>query len=150
MQIELTKEQYRTLLLLVNLGDWVINAHEVDARNEDVDELLQHILKYHKDFGETKLVDPAPDKGKFYETREMDDWMYKFIDEYDNETFWDELVDRLSERDFLRQHGEKKIEKMTTEQYLRELDEFEERYSKEFEENGLDNLSITTNAKSSN
>ena len=143
MQIEFTKEQYRVLLLLTCLGEWMINAHRVDTRDEDATELLNHILKYHKDFGETELVDPEPDKGRFYESKKMDEWMYHFVDEYDNEVFWDELIERLAERDFLKRYGENGIRKMTTEERLNKFDEFEEKYSCEFENSGLENLNIT-------
>ena len=42
---------------------------------------------------------------------------------YDNETFWAELIERLSERDLVAKHGQSASEKMTIEERLNPSDE---------------------------
>ena len=65
-----------------------------------------------------------------------------FIDEFEDETFWTELTDRLADRDMLRILGDKKILKMTPEERFMTHHDFEEKYEEEFEEHGIERLEI--------
>ena len=64
------------------------------------------------------------------------------IDKYDNDTFWDELIERLVERDVFREIGEARLRKMTIEERWKAEDPLREKYGIEFEKNGLDNVEI--------
>ena len=52
------------------------------------------------------------------------------MDAYDNETFWAELIERLSERDLVAKHGQQAIENMTVEERFTNLEEFESAMTK--------------------
>jgi hypothetical protein len=64
------------------------------------------------------------------------------MDAYDNETFWAELIERLSQRDLVAKHGQSACEKMTIEERFANLEEFETRYDEEFEARGIERLTI--------
>lgn len=81
---------------------------------------------------------------KFFPTREYEDQSpaMNYIDEYDNYNFWDELVERLSFRDLLRQEGMEKLKEMGIEERIEKQESIREKYYKEFETNGLDTIKI--------
>ncbi len=143
MNISLTSEQYKNLLLMTYLGNWLVNAHNVE-RNKTFDDLAMHIYSFAKSFGAGSLVDSVPEEGKYYPTRECEELAEEYLAEYDNETFWDELTDRLTERDFVAKYGEKAIKKMTIEERFTNMEEFEKVYDEEFDKHGLDRITIKT------
>ncbi len=65
--------------------------------------------------------------------------IHELIDEYDNNSFWEELPRRLAERDLFNEIG--KVTKLTDVQRTK-LYEIEERYSNEFQKNGLKNVTL--------
>ena len=82
--------------------------------------------------------------GKYFPTREHDENspVRPFIEEFEENTFWDELADRLADRDMLRKIGEKKLLSMTREQRFEAHFDFEGRYQQEFEKHGIGRLEI--------
>lgn len=142
MKIDLTKEQYRTLILLTSLGECMVNSHRETGLDEGVSELLHHILAYHKDFDAADLVDPVPDDGKFHGSTKLNEWAYSFSDAYDDESFWDELSNRLAERDFSREYSEEATQKMKPLEHLQKIDDLASAYDDEFCAKGLENLVI--------
>ena len=69
--------------------------------------------------------------------------MSQYIDDYDNQTFWEELIERLANRDFLAKYGEEAIQKMSFEERFTKFQEFEERYDEEFEDHGIERIVIS-------
>ncbi|MDI6791796.1 MAG: hypothetical protein QME81_02850 [bacterium] len=70
----------------------------------------------------------------------------EFIEEYKNDTFWEELIHRLAERDLIRQLGGiKNVAKLSFEECVKKIVVLEEKYAAEFEARGLDGLSIIGN-----
>ena len=141
MNISLTAKQYKTLLLTTYLGHWVINAHRIKP-DKAFDELASHVYSYAKSFDLPDLVERDADSGKYFPTRQFEDLASEYIDAYDNETFWDELIDRLSERDLAAKHSQEAREKMTMEERFTHLEKFETRYDEEFEKYGIERLTI--------
>jgi hypothetical protein len=144
MKNSLTKENYRTLLELVYMGLWVVTAHrvETDAESRKYEELEQYLFSYAKDFNAEELVERDPKFNEIFPTQQLEEECTRFIEEYDNDTFWEDLIYRLARRDFTRKYGEEAISKMTTEERFKNEEEFIEKYSNEFETNGLDNIKI--------
>ena len=66
----------------------------------------------------------------------------KFIDNYDDDTLWDELGYRLSLRDLVKDLGEEKYKEMTPEERIVSVSRLEDKYHEEFEKNGLENIII--------
>jgi hypothetical protein len=141
MNISLTPEQYKKLLLTTYLGNWMINAHQVET-DKTFDAVASHIYSYAESFGAGNLVELDTDSGRYYPTRDLEELASESVDDYDNETFWAELIERLSERDLVAKHGHDASEKMTVEERFTNLGEFEERYDEEFEKHGIDRLTI--------
>jgi len=141
MNISLTPEQYKTLLLMTYLGNWMINSHQVEKEQTFVG-VASHVYSHAESFGVSGLVEKDPDDGIYYPTRELEDLAAEHMAAYDNETFWAELIERLSDRDLAAKHGQSAIEQMTLEERFTNLGEFETRYDEEFETHGIERLTI--------
>ena len=144
MKINFTKKQYEDLVKLIHLGTWMINAHRTDDIVEKYEDLEQYILSFYKDFGIEKFIEFDKELNKFFPTREFeeDTDVEQYIDEYNNDIFWEELIDRLARRDFIREYGEDKVLKMTWEERFEKEQPFIDKYDEEFEKNGIENLDI--------
>jgi hypothetical protein len=147
MKIELTKQQYRSLIELLFLGDWLVNATrtgaEDDKRISKYEEVQQLIYSYGKDFeADDFLIEKY---GQLFTTMEFEEPLMPLVDEYDDYTFWEQLSLRLAERDLQREIVP--VRKLKEEHMLRKY-ELEEMYQEEFEENGLRNLVVHRTKKS--
>lgn len=149
MQIELTKKQYEQLLKLVYLGNWMANAHRAGSEEiKDFSILESYIFSYAKGVGLEKYVDDEPIGGmKYFPTADFEELVDGLKDEYDEDTFWDELSDRLGERDFFRKYGEEKIKKMSRDERFYKLYECIDEYGDEFFKHGLERIEIKKKIK---
>ena len=99
MKIELTREQYRKLIVLAHLGEHMINTPpEEENEDDDARELLTHLNAHAKDFDSEDLLARAEDE-KYYGTRLLNETTFKFIEEYDDDMFWNDLALHLAMRD---------------------------------------------------
>lgn len=143
MKINFTKNEYRLLLDMLYLSDWMMNSHdETHTVNAKYKDLRKKILSYCKEMGlddQFQYVD-----GEYYESADSEFELHeKFLDGYNEETFWDQLIDKLSTRDFMKKVGINEYQKMDGEKRIAGITEFEHQYIDEFNQHGLDNLKIT-------
>ena len=147
MKITLTNSEYRLLLDLVYLGDWMVSAHD---ENEDgvpdgkYDSLVQKILSYANESELSALVERGPDDGKLHPTREVEDGVMDVIYEYDETSFWMELIERLVERDL--RAAQPDGHRPQIKDYVELGGPLEERYAREFEAHGVDRLVLPPDA----
>ncbi len=147
MKINFTKKEYLLLLDVLYMADWVLNAHKEADEKEDTREyekLEQKILSYAKKMGMEKYVDFDPEYDMYFHSRFFEETRraQEFIDEFENDCFWEELIDRLTRRDFLKSFSEKEIKEMDPYTRFERLLKLSEKYSDEFEKNGLKNLVV--------
>lgn len=145
MEIKLTEEQYKTLVEMLYLGEWMINAcRSPNERIEKYEDLEQHLYSFAKAAGLECWIEYDEELKQYFPTKEFElqSEVEEYRDEFENETFWDELIERLSLRDVIRQLGEEAVDKMAgVERYEKQL-VFIEKYQKEFEKHGIKNLGI--------
>ena len=100
MDMKLTKTEYRALLDVLVIADWVFHAHktEEDPKTKKFRSLEQKIFSFAEDAGYEKLVKYDKKLKKHVPTEELEQNTIaeKFIDEYDNDTFWEGLAERLA------------------------------------------------------
>jgi hypothetical protein len=147
MQIEFTQKEYECLLDVLYIADWIMNAHQVedDPRTEAYKKLEQKLFSYAKDMGFENLIEYASDFKRYFPTSELDETgpAREFIEEFENDTFWEELTSRLADRDSARKAGGvENFSKLSFEDRLKIMLPLEEKYASEFEKRGLDGLSI--------
>ena len=142
MKINLTKKQYRALLDLVYMGSWMVNAYKEEDYNKEHEKLENHIFSFAKDFGFENFADE-----KNFPTMDFDNSIQSKIDEYNDEVFWDELINGLCNRDLLNKYGSEKLSKMDWEERFDKKLEFEKKWEKEFEKNGIDRMGVVKGKK---
>jgi len=144
MKIELTRKQYEALIKLIYLGEWVINAYRTDDRLREFEEVEQHILSFYEEFGMERNICFDKELKRFFMTREFEaeSHVHDYIDEYNENTFWDELIFRLARRDLIERYGEEAIKNMDLEEMMQKEGVFIDEYEEEFERNGIKNLVI--------
>ena len=147
MKINISKKEYRLLLDVLSISDWVMNSHksEDDPRTEPYNILEQKLFSYAKEFGYENLVMYDKKFEKYYPTAEFEEIEsdMQFIDEFEDETFWDKLCSGLAQRDLIQEKGIEALKKMETITRLNEQDIKAEKYETEFSEHGLKNLIIS-------
>lgn len=141
MKISLTKDQFQELLKLVYLGNWLVNSiRSVDDQIQAFDDILDYILSMAKKEKLEGTVDFDEGLQRHYPTAEFEESLNDYIDEYDNELFWEGLLLRLVERDLIYKYGEEAVKIMTFDEIVDKERPFREKYQKEFERNGIENL----------
>ena len=71
-----------------------------------------------------------------------------YIEEFEDDVFWEALPHRLAVRDLVEQVGEKVYTEMEFEDRMSKLVELEKFYCEELEDNGIDNLRFENLSKS--
>lgn len=113
MNISFTSNQYRTLLKALFWAEWVKNAMITvsDKEGKELQELKQHIYAHTKQFQTTDWVNYDEKLKGYYPNKLMEDTLQSVIDEFENISFWDELIHRMARKDTMHKYG-KKISKM--------------------------------------
>ncbi len=141
MEITLTKKQYQSLLKMVFLGNWLINAPRIEPIKE-FDEIEEYIFSHAEKFGLTDEVEYDESTGKTYPSEIFEDSLSPYIDEYNQDNMWQELISILSHRDLVEEVGEENLKDMDHETYSDKLGTLHDKYEKEFAENGVQKLRI--------
>jgi hypothetical protein len=143
MKINITKKEYRLLIEMLYLADWMMNAHWADRGLKEHKEFLTKILSIYKEMGAEDIIEYSEVLKDYHETTEYDERIQeKYITPYDNATFWDELIDRLAERDILNEIGLEKYKAMGDMARMTLFDEKRSQYATEFEKDGLECVRI--------
>lgn len=146
--VEFSRDQFETLLKLAYTGDWVINAVRVGNKEyphiEEYQKLTEYIYSKAEDFGLENLIDFDRSSGKYYPSRrlEEDEEMRYYIDYYEDDVFFNDLVARFEDRDFFRAYGEEAISKMSVKERFHKRQPFYEKYFDEFSVNDIERLEI--------
>ena len=143
MNIDFTKQEYQLLLELAFLGQWMLLAHQSEPVEDSPHEMLaQKIMSHANEMGCDTWVEASQELNGYYPTQEFEEHsgVFDAIDRYNDNSFWDELVIRLAERD-AQANAESRGSRISGLEELRELAApFENKYADEFYTNGLDNL----------
>ena len=133
MNLELSQKQFRRLLDLVYIGNWILNSTRGDQRFTDYDE-VESLL-----FGKAAL-EGMPSLAELYQGEIVpsrafvEGGIHEAIMEYENNVFFDILAEDLARRDM--------DDAPIDESNYAELAHRIEAYINEFEENGTDNILV--------
>ena len=134
MRIELTEKEFRRLLDMVYIGNWILNSCREEDRFDDYDELEEKLFSLCPERGMSALCELW--EGHIYPSRAYEEGgIHEAIADYEDAVFYDILAEELARRDM----SDEQISQADTE----ELAERMEEYFDEFEENGIDNVRVT-------
>ena len=133
MNIELTDKEFRRLLDLVYIGNWILNSTREKDRFEDYDILQEKIFALCADQGMESLIEswnghPVPSRAF------AEGGIHEAIMDYEDAVFFDILAEELARRDLGCLDGEPAD--------LTELNARMDEYMDEFEKSGVENLVI--------
>ena len=147
MKIEFSKAEYRTLIELLYLAEWMLSAYdeEPDPAKERHYLLCQKIYASAKAMGCEALIESSKELRAYVPTQKLEEMesLREVIETYNAESFWEQLIERLIERDMTASLSSMPKEPATPEEYWELAAPIEERYSTEFSSNGVRRLKIS-------
>ena len=133
MNIELTQQQFRYLLDLVYIGNWVINSTREDDRIKEYDQVESLVFSHCLQHKMSKLVELY--RGELIPSRAFADrGIHEAIENYEDVVFYEILAEELALRDM---DGEP----LTRENYGALMDRIDA-YLSEFDQHGTDHISV--------
>jgi hypothetical protein len=107
----------------------------------EFEELEQFLLSLAHESSFRDVVEFDPTQSQFFLKEEYHEKLQPFINEYDDEAFWDGLIDRLADRDFSETYGDS-VKLMDQNERFERLSAFVNKYETEIEEHGIDRLRV--------
>ena len=131
MRFELTNKEFRRLLDLVYIGNWVLNSTRGEDRFVDYDQIENKLFSFCADGPMRVLAEPY--EGQWYPSRAYTEGgIHEAIAYYEDNVFYQILAEELSRRDMEYP--------VINEENYDEIIGRMERYMSEFQASGVDHL----------
>ena len=133
MQIDLTTKEFRMLLDMVYIGNWVLNSTRGDDRFQDYDNIESKLFGLCRGTGLKALVGqwnglPVPSRAY------TNGGIHEAIAYYEDNVFFEILAEELARRDM----GYPEVTDENYDELLEKMD----RYMDEFDTSGVDHLTL--------
>lgn len=139
MMLELTNKQFRRLLDMAYIGNWVLNSTRGDDRFKDYDSVESLLFSRAQREGMNLLAEDW--KGEVIPSRAfVEGGIHEAIAEYENNIFFDILAEDLARRDM----DDVPIDETNYEELTRRIDA----YIAEFDQHGTDNILVDSDTLS--
>ena len=134
MNLELTDKEFRRLLDMVYIGNWILNSARGEDRFEDYDNHQERLFALcTKKNGFQSLVTSY--MGHHFPSKDYEDGgIHEAIADYEDAVFFDILAEELARRDM--------VEENLNQDDVTELTNRMNDYMDEFEKNGIDNIFV--------
>ena len=138
MKIELTQKQFRRMLDLVYIGNWILNSTRGEERFADYDEVESLLFA-------RAMLEGMPSLAELYEGEIVpsrafaEGGIHEAIMEYENNVFFDILAEDLARRDM----NDAPIDESNYAELTSRIDA----YINEFEQHGTDNILVDIEEK---
>lgn len=133
MNLELTTKQYRRLLDMAYIGNWVLNSLRGDDRFTDYDQVESLLFSKAAAAGMGVLAEEY--EGEIVPSRAfVEGGIHEAIVDYENCVFFDILAEELARRDM----EQEQLDVNDTNELMARMEE----YMSEFEVNGTDHLTV--------
>ena len=133
MKIELTEIEFRRLLDMAYIGNWILNSTRGSDRITDYDNVESRLFSYCQSCGMSALADLRGGEIKPSVAFE-NGGIHEAVADYEDTVFFEILAEELARRDMdFEPIGPENLSELTS-----RIDE----YIEEFEQNGIDNISL--------
>lgn len=133
MELNLTRKQFRRLLDMVYIGNWILNSTRGEDRFQDYDEVESLLFGRAALEGMTTLAELS--QGEIIPSRAFaEGGIHEAIMEYENNVFFEILAEDLARRDM----DDVPIDESNYDELTRRIDA----YIDEFEAHGTDNIKV--------
>jgi len=135
MELKLTQKQFRRLLDMAYIGNWILNSTRGEDRFADYDEVESILFQKAKELGMDSLTEYW--RGQAVPSQAFaEGGIHEAIMEYENNVFFDILAEDLARRDM--------DDVPIDETNYQELAERIDAYIAEFDAHGTDNILVDT------
>lgn len=135
MHMELSKKEFRRLLDLVYIGNWILNSTRGDDRFADYDQVESKLFGLCREVGMDVLVEKW--QGEDVPSRAFaDGGIHDAIMDYEDTVFFEILAEELARRDMDYQP----VSRENYDELVSRMDD----YIAEFEAHGTDNLVLSS------
>ena len=133
MKLELTTKQFRRLLDMAYIGNWILNSTRGDDRFKDYDDVESLLFAKAREEGMGVLAEDW--QGEVVPSRAFaEGGIHEALMEYENNVFFDILAEDLARRDM----EDASIDQNNYEELSSRIDA----YIAEFEQHGTDNILV--------
>ena len=133
MQLELSKKEFRRLLDMVYIGNWILNSTREKDRFEDYDILQEKIFALCARNGMSALISRW--QGHIFPSQAYENGgIHEAIADYEDAVFFDILAEELARRDMSAEQ--------ISQDDAEELNARMEEYFAEFEKHGIENVKV--------
>ena len=133
MTVELSDKEFRRLLDMVYIGNWILNSTRSDDRFEDYDIVESKLFSLCPKHGMRSLTECWG--GRYFPSRAVEEGgIHEAIADYEDAVFFDILAEELARRDL----GLTDSDPEDASELVARTDE----YLAEFEKNGLNTINI--------
>jgi hypothetical protein len=133
MQLNLTSQEFRLLLDLAYVGNWVLNSTRGEDRITPYDDLEAKLFAHTIPAGMPELLE-VHEEGLSPSRAYVEGGIHDAIMDYEDAVFFEILAEELARRDMNH-------EPISNENF-KELSGRIDEYISEFEQNGMDNISL--------
>lgn len=134
MNIEFSKKEFRRLLDMVYIGNWILNSTRGDDRFQDYDDVESKLFALCRENGMPSLVEKW--EGVDIPSQAFaDGGIHEAIMDYEDTVFFEILAEELARRDMDYQP----VDNENYEELVSRMDD----YIAEFEAHGTDNISVS-------
>ena len=135
MKLEVSQKQFRRLLDMAYIGNWILNSTRGEDRFRDYDQVESILFQKAKELGMDTLTEYW--RGEAVPSQAFaEGGIHEAIMEYENNVFFDILAEDLARRDM--------DDVPIDESNYQELAQRIEAYIAEFEQHGTDNILVDT------
>lgn len=149
MNIELTNEQFRELLIDVAIGVYIRESacgEECEKEGEhacgNVREIEDLLLTFADKFGASDMVEKIEDELALSE--EAETIVEDIIEDYSDSDFWERLIILMGQRDFLKTVTEDELKQIeaSSGNLPDRIQDYCEKYAEEFADHGISRLQV--------
>ena len=147
MHLRFTDSELATLIEMVSLAANVASLNQKPGSEGKVavfEDLENKLLERARHSGFSNIIEFDDEKQAYRVTAEFEATAFyqECFEEFREESFWEELVIRLADRDLIRSIGLSAWEKMTEPERRTQTQEREKHYWEEFTRNGIERLAL--------
>ena len=149
MHLRLSDQELATLVEMVSLAANVESWNQKESANYQVAAFENLESKIPEKAGHSGLAhwiefDEESQRFRVKAEKEETLFYHECYEEFRNESFWDELAVRMSDRDLARAIGFKEWEKLTEEELRARTAAWEKRYWDEFSKRGVERVVVVS------
>ena len=134
VKIELSDKEFRHLLDLIYIGNWILNSTRGEDRFEEYDDLQEKFFAMCSKTEKMKVLVTAY-MGHYFPSKAYEEGgIHEAIADYEDAVFFDILAEELARRDM--------VEENLSQEDMAELTNRMNDYMDEFEKNGIDRIVV--------